>query len=329
MKKLISIVVPVFNEEGNIFLFYERICASLRSEEATYDFEFVFTDNHSADMTFPLLQELSRRDKRVRAYRFSRNFGFQRSILSGYRLARGDAAVQIDCDLQDPPEVICALLRKWEEGFAVVYGIRAKRPEFIVMRLLRKAFYRLVDFLAEDRLPHDAGDFRLIDRRVLDVVRRVNDAQPYLRGLIAGIGFSQTGVVYNRDARQAGKSKFGLLSLFSFAIDAIANHSIVPLKLASLAGLGITLLSLVLFFFYLINYFFFGSSWPPGFTTLILTLLLLFGMNALFLGILGEYVGRMYRQLKARPNAIVEHGVEAGETLPDDRLVETNHKIGG
>lgn len=327
MKKLISIVVPVYNEEGNILRFYDQVVMALKPEADKYEFEFVFTDNHSADMTFPLLQELARKDKRVRAYRFSRNFGFQRSILSGYRLARGDAAVQIDVDLQDPPRIIRDFLRQWEAGYAVVYGIRAKRPELFLLRCLRKGFYRTVDFLAEDRLPHDAGDFRLIDRRVLDVVCRINDAQPYLRGLIAGLGFSQTGVVYDRTARQAGHSKFGLLSLVTFAIDAVANHSIMPLKLASLAGLFITILSLAGFFFYLINYFFFGSGWPPGFTTLILTLLLLFGMNALFLGIMGEYVGRMYHQLKARPNAIVEEAIEAGTTLEIRQLTDVNDKI--
>ncbi|HWT99118.1 MAG TPA: glycosyltransferase family 2 protein [Terriglobales bacterium] len=327
MKKLISIVVPVYNEEGNVRRLYDRVTAALKGEQDKYDFEFVFTDNHSEDLTFSLLQEMAQQDSRIRAYRFSRNFGFQRSILSGYRLARGDAAVQIDCDLQDPPEIIPAFLRKWEEGFSVVYGIRAMRPESILMRGARRFFYRLVDFLADDRLPHDAGDFRLIDRRVLDVVTRINDTQPYLRGVIAGAGFAQTGVTYDRDERRAGKSKFGFQDLVGLALDAIANHSIVPLKLASLMGLSITLISLLGFFYYLFTSLFMGSSWPRGFATLILVLLFLSGMNALFLGVIGEYLGRIYHQIKVRPNAIVENAIEEGENLSQSsQLAEINRK---
>ena len=232
MKKLISIVIPVYNEEANIRRLHGRLQSALAGIEKTYELEFVFTDNHSEDMTFPLLQELAREDARVRAYRFSRNFGFQRSILSGYRLARGAAAVQIDCDLQDPPEIIPEFIKKWEEGFHVVYGVRMRRPEPFTLRLARKAFYRLLDTLADEHLPHDAGDFRLVDRRVLDVVTGINDANPYLRGMIAGTGFSQVGVTYDRDKRTAGESKFGFRDLVRLALDAIANHSVVPLKLA-------------------------------------------------------------------------------------------------
>lgn len=327
MKKLISILVPVYNEEGNVQRLYDRVTSALSAEADKYDFEFVFTDNHSEDLTFELLREIARKDPRVRAYRFSRNFGFQRSILSGYRLARGDAAVQIDCDLQDPPEVIPAFLRKWEEGFAVVYGIRRRRPETVWMRSARKFFYRLVDFLAEDELPHDAGDFRLIDRRVLDIVKQINDAQPYLRGVIASAGFGQTGVPYDRDERKTGKSKFGLLDLVALALDAIANHSIVPLKIASLMGLCITLLSLLGFVYYFLTSFFFGSSWPRGFATLVLVLLFLSGMNALFLGVIGEYIGRIYHQIKLRPNAIVEAAIEGELGSADDRLRSINREV--
>jgi len=327
MKKLISIIVPVYNEEGNVQRLLDRVTSALKSEEEKYDFEFVFTDNHSEDLTFTLLQEMALKDSRIRAYRFSRNFGFQRSILSGYRLARGDAAVQIDCDLQDPPEIIPAFLRKWEEGFAVVYGIRAKRPESFLMHSARRFFYRLIDFLADDKLPHDAGDFRLIDRRILDVVTRINDTQPYLRGVIAATGFAQTGVVYDRDERLAGKSKFGLLDLVELAVDAIANHSVIPLKLASLMGFCITVASLLGFFYYLVTSLFLGSTWPRGFATLILVLLFLSGMNALLLGVIGEYIGRIYHQIKVRPNAIVEAAVEKHQEVSRADLDSINSDV--
>ncbi|HVJ42747.1 MAG TPA: glycosyltransferase family 2 protein [Dongiaceae bacterium] len=327
MKKLVSVVVPVYNEEGNVQRLMDRVTSALKSEEDRYDFEFVFTDNHSQDLTFTLLQEMAFKDSRIRAYRFSRNFGFQRSILSGYRLARGEAAVQIDCDLQDPPEIIPTFLRKWEEGFAVVYGIRAKRPESLLMQNARRFFYRLVDFLADDRLPHDAGDFRLIDRCVLNIVTRINDTQPYLRGVIASAGFAQTGVIYDRDERRAGKSKFGLLDLVELAVDAITNHSVIPLKLASLMGVLITVASLLGFVYYLLTSLFLGNSWPRGFATLILVLLFLSGVNALFLGVIGEYIGRIYHQIKVRPNAIVEAAIEQRQDIPREGLDSINSDV--
>lgn len=329
MKKLISIVIPVYNEEANIRRLHARLSSALAKVEERYDLEFVFTDNHSEDMTFPLLQELAREDARVRAYRFSRNFGFQRSILSGYRLARGAAAVQIDCDLQDPPEIIPEFIRKWEEGFHVVYGIRMRRPESFFLRGCRKFFYRLLDALADEHLPHDAGDFRLVDRKVLDVVTGINDANPYLRGMIAGTGFSQTGVPYDRASRTGGESKFGFRDLVRLALDAIANHSVVPLKLASLAGVGITILSFLAAAFWLVNYVFFGDTWPRGFATLVITVLFLSGMNALFIGIIGEYVGRIYQQVKTRPAAVIEEAVEEKAALEDSRIAEINARVRG
>ena len=193
-KKLVSVVVPVFNEEENVARLHAAVTETMAPLGERYDWEFVFTDNHSSDRTFELLEGLAKQDPRVRAFRFSRNFGFQRSIWTGYALARGDAAVQLDCDLQDPPGLIPEFLRLWEQGYKVVYGIRRSRPEGWWINLYRKVFYRLIDFLSEDDLPKDAGDFRLVDRRVLDELRLIHDQQPYLRGSIAALGFRQIGV---------------------------------------------------------------------------------------------------------------------------------------
>ena len=187
-RKLISICVPVYNEEDNIRPLYERVRTVMSQLEQRYDYEVLFTDNRSEDRTFERLATLALEDKRVRVIRFSRNFGFQRSILANYVNARGAAAVQLDCDLQDPPELIVEFLRRWEEGYAVVYGVRGNRPaENPFLFGLRRFFYRLIDALSEDTLPHDAGDFRLIDRRVIEELRHVRDQQPYLRGLIAAM----------------------------------------------------------------------------------------------------------------------------------------------
>ena len=218
-KPLISIVVPVYNEETNILPFYAAVTAVTDQLAASFDFEFVFTDNHSLDSTFALLQQLAAQDSRVHAFRFSRNFGFQRSIMTGYTRARGDAAIQLDVDLQDPPELIANFIEEWQAGADVVYGVRIKRQESWIINVQRVIFYRLIDRLSEEKIPVDAGDFRLISRRVIDPLNRLPKtpiptcAEPSPR-----IGFEQVGIEYAR-SRPAihGESKFPFSKLMSLA----------------------------------------------------------------------------------------------------------------
>lgn len=305
-KCLISICVPVFNEERNIEPLYEALVPVLEMVSDRYDFEIIFTDNHSTDSTVQVLERLVLRDRRVRAIRFSRNFGFQRSILTGYMNARGAAAVQIDCDLQDPPTLIPEFIRQWENGYQVVYGIRTTRKESWWLNATRKFFYRLIDSLSEDELPLDAGDFRLVDRRVLDELQRIEDSQPYLRGTIAALGFNQLGVPYERQERRHGESKFSFGELVALALDGILNHSVVPLRIATYLGLTISVATLLAILVYLVGRIFFGQNWPPGFASTVILILGSLSLNALFLGIIGEYLGRIYRQVKKRPLTIVE-----------------------
>lgn len=305
-KKLISLIIPVFNEEDNIFPLYEAVAPIIKCCEDKYDFELVFTDNHSVDGTFNKLSELRELDPRIRVFRFSRNFGYQKSILTGYLKARGDALIQLDCDLQDPPNLIPEFIKHWEEGCAVVYGVRQSRRENALLHYARKLFYRLADYLSEDDLPVDVGDFRLIDRKVVDVLRQVDDAQPYLRGMIAAMGFRQHGIPYHRGGRERGKSNFRFKDLVGLALDGILNHSTVPLRLATFFGAGVSILTVLAIFGYSVGKLFFGSSWPAGFTTLTVLMLAGISVNALFLGIIGEYLGRIYQQVKRRPLVIVE-----------------------
>jgi glycosyltransferase involved in cell wall biosynthesis len=320
-KPLISICVPVFNEERNIRPVYDALVTTLAEVNEQYEFEFLFTDNHSSDRTFEVLAELASVDPRVRAIRFSRNFGFQRSILTAYNNARGDAAVQIDCDLQDPPSLIIEFLRKWQSGYQVVYGVRTTRKESWGMSTTRKIFYRLIDSLSDDPLPHDAGDFRLIDRRVLDQLLKFDDYQPYLRGAIAALGFEQIGIPYSRAERHYGESKFSFGELIGLALDGILNHSVVPLRIATYLGLLISLLTFLGIVGYGIGRVVFGANWPPGFATVIMLILGSLSLNALFLGIIGEYIGRIYRQVKNRPLTIIERELGcdvACEDKPDN-----------
>lgn len=311
MPKLLTILIPVYNEAGNVENAYARVMAALEPLSDRYDFEILFTDNHSTDGTFENLERLATRDPRVRVLRFSRNFGFQRSILTGYRHARGDAAIQLDCDLQDPPELIEEFVSRWEKGHKVVYGVRKKRREGRLISTTRRVFYWLIDRLSEYDLPRDAGDFRLVDRRILDELQTLDDNQPYLRGSIAGMGFEQSGVEYDRDARRWGESKFSLSQLMGLAMDGILNHSVLPLRIATFAGLFFSLLSVFGMIFYLLAKIFFGHTLPAGFTTITILVLLTMGLNALFLGIIGEYLGRIYKQVKKGPITIIEAELNA------------------
>jgi glycosyltransferase involved in cell wall biosynthesis len=322
-RKLISIVIPVFNEEANIEPLYAALNPVLDQLKAQYDFELLFTDNHSTDGTFDILRRLSLKDMRLRVLRFSRNFGFQRSIYTGYIHAQGDAAVQIDCDLQDPPEMILEFVKKWEEGYQVVYGERSKRQESWTMNVIRKIFYRLIDLLSEDELPYDAGDFRLVDRRVLDVLKQIDDYQPYLRGTIATLGFNQIGIPYNRNERKLGVSKFSMAQLLGLALDGILNHSVVPLRLATAIGFIVSVTTFMGTAVYLLGKIVLGKPWPPGFTTLVVLILGSLSLNALFLGIIGEYLGRIYRQVKKRPLTIIECEINSISTLPAENPAES------
>lgn len=305
-KPLISLVVPVYNEADNLPLFYPAVRSVIDPLTERYDFEFVFTDNHSTDATPELVMELARQDGRVRGYRFSRNFGYQRSILTAYLRSEGDAAIQLDCDLQDPPELIPIFLEKWQAGSDVVYGIRRSRLEARRWSYARKVFYWLVDTLSEDPIPRDAGDFRLISRRVIEELRRIADTQPYLRGTIATLGFQQTGIPYDRRARAVGDSKFSFRDNIMLALDGVVNQSVVPLRMATYVGMFVAAATVLAILGYLIAHYTTGFRAPAGFTTTTILILASLGINAMLLGIIGEYLGRMYLQMKNRSLSIVE-----------------------
>ncbi len=306
MKKKISIIVPVLNEEENIFNFYEVVTKTMADLSDKYNYEIIFTDNHSGDTTFELLKELHKKDSRVLAYRFSRNVGYQHSILAGYLKATGDAVIQLDCDLQDPPELISTFLDLWESGYQVVYGIRKGRKENFILHAARRIFYKVTNWLAEDELPVDAGDFRLIDREVVEVLRITDHAQPYLRGTIASIGFKQIGVEYNRNVREHGESKFTFSKLVGLAMDGIFNHSILPLRLSTFFGLSVIIVTLIGIVTYVVLRLFYNVEWPAGFTTIVVLNLISLGVNALFFGIIGEYIARIYKQVKKSHFVVVE-----------------------
>ncbi len=317
---LISIVVPVLNEDQNILRLYETVQNTTQPISDRYRFEFLFTDNHSTDGSFDILTGLAAKDPRVRVLRFSRNFGYQASIMTGYLNASGDAVIQLDCDLQDPPAMILEFVRKWEQGYQVVYGVRKVRKEGFWITAMRKVFYRILNALSEHRLPLDAGDFRLVDRCIVEQLRSIDDATPYLRGLITTLGFRQIGIPYDRDARVAGESKFSFSDLLKLAIDGILNHSTMPLRLATYCSQIIFCAAVLVMAVYCAARMTVGQDWPAGFTTLIVLVLVSTSLNALFFGIMGEYIGRIYRQVKKQPLTIVESRLN----VPADHSANTH-----
>lgn len=321
-KNLISIIVPVFNEEENVPILYAAVKKELEKISDEFDHEFIFTDNRSTDATFSALREIARTDPKVRAARFSRNFGYQKSIYTGFCLAQGNLAVEIDCDLQDPPELIHAFIAKWKEGYEVVYGVRIKRKENPLMNLVRKVFYQLINLLSEDELPLDAGDFRLVDRKVLQQLKQIHDASPYLRGAIASLGFNQLGVPYERNERKRGRAKFNLKGMTSLALDGILNHSVIPLRVATFTGIMVSLG--LIFYFIVLSIFtlFFGLEWPRGFATMSVLILISISLNAIFLGVIGEYLGRIYRQIKKYPMTVIDQTINLEGDLEKDTGVE-------
>ncbi|MDD8038558.1 MAG: glycosyltransferase family 2 protein [Acidobacteriota bacterium] len=319
-RKLVSVIVPVYSEEKIIPEFYRRTTSVLDKLAGRYDHEILFVDDGSRDGTAALLRDLCRNDPRVKAVFLSRNFGHQFAITAGLDHVRGDAAVIIDGDLQDPPEVIPEMINKWEEGNKVVFGIREKRRGENVFKLLTaKIFYRLIRLLSDIRIPVDAGDFRLLDRRVVLALRNVREENRYLRGLVSWTGFAQVGVSYRRDPRFAGKTKFTLKKMVRFAFDGILSFSDKPLKITAYIGFLITLASFLMAGRVLIGKIRHPEVLVSGWTSLILAVLFIGGIQMISLGILGLYLGRQYREVKKRPLYIVadtanlgEDGAEAG-----------------
>ncbi|NNC51858.1 MAG: glycosyltransferase family 2 protein [Erythrobacter sp.] len=304
-RTLVSVLVPAFNEEDNVERAYKAIVNTFE-RLPDYDYEIIFTDNHSTDRTFSILEGLARQDPRLKVIRFSRNFGYQRSLLCGYKAATGACSIQLDCDLQDPPSLIPEMLKLWRMDHQVVYGIRRSLPDGFIVRLLRRGFYRLISKISDDDLTINVGEYRLCDRRILDELRKGEDTTPYLRGLISSMGFSQIGIEYDRADRVAGESKFPFKSMVSLAVDGLLNHSLLPLRLASYAGIIVGLVSMIVSFVYILGRVFFGQAWPAGFATTTILLLMSISINAIFMGILGEYIGRLFIQSRTDADPIIE-----------------------
>ncbi len=302
-RKLVSVVVPCYNEQEVLTHTHERLSRVMQN--CGHDYEIVYIDDGSKDRTALLLREIQACDDHVRVIFLARNFGHQIAVTAGLDYANGDAVVLIDADLQDPPEVIPEMIAKWREGYEVVYGVRATRDGETAFKLwTARAFYRLINALSEVPLPLDTGDFRLIDRKAVLALRRMREHHRLLRAMTTWIGFRQYALPYDRAKRFAGESKYPMRKMIALALDGIVSFSIVPLRLVTLIGLALSILSVV-GIAYAVILRLITDIWVPGWTLLFISSLLIGGMQFIFLGIIGEYVGRIYGEVKERPLFLV------------------------
>ncbi|HKF52525.1 MAG TPA: glycosyltransferase family 2 protein [Candidatus Acidoferrales bacterium] len=300
----LSVVVPCLNEQEVICDTHRRLTATL--ERAQLRFEIIYVDDGSTDSTSDLLRELQEQDSRVRVVRFSRNFGHQVAITAGLEHASGDAVAIIDADLQDPPEVILEFLQKWMEGYDVVYGVRSEREgETAFKRWTAKVFYRLIGKLSETPIPLDTGDFRLMDRKVVEALLSMPERDRFVRGMVSWLGFSQIAVPYRRAARAAGATKFSLFKMLRFATDGIVSFSISPLRVATWIGFAASGLAIVGIVLALLEQWFGVTGLVKGWTSTFIAVLFMGGVQLICLGIIGEYVGRVYGESKRRPLYVV------------------------
>ena len=305
MKKIISVIVPVFNEYESIPFFYEKMKSVLEKLE-DYDSEIIFINDGSTDGSISAIDCLISRDDRVGIISLSRNFGKELAMTAGMDYAIGDAIAIFDVDLQDPPELLLNFVSEWERGYDVVYAKRIKRNgETWLKKFTATLFYKVIGKLSKVIIPRDTGDCRLMSRRVIDQLTRLREQHRFMKGLFAWVGFSSVAVEYERDARLAGESKFNYWRLWNFALEGITSFTIAPLKISMYLGFATAIISAVFGVWIIFKTIFWGEA-VRGYPTLIVTVLILGGVQLFFIGILGEYIGRIFGETKNRPLYIVE-----------------------
>jgi glycosyltransferase involved in cell wall biosynthesis len=303
-RKKIAIVIPAYNEEDNVEIAYKRLKEVLDS--TNYDYELIFVDDGSKDNTLSKLLELYEKDKKVKVISLSRNFGKEIALSAGLDYVDADAVIPFDVDLQDPPEVIPKLIAKFEEGYDVVNAVRIKREgETFLKRFTSKAFYKIINILSDIEIPQDVGDFRLISKAALNAIKQIRERKRFMKGIFAWVGFKTTSVYYERAPRYAGKTKWNYFKLINLAIEGITSFSIAPLRLASLLGLFVSFVAFLYAMWIIIQKLVYGNP-VKGYPSIMVAILFLGGVQLITIGIIGEYVGRIYEEVKQRPLYIVK-----------------------
>jgi glycosyltransferase involved in cell wall biosynthesis len=311
----LSIVVPLFNEENNVDQFFQRLLPVLESQHLIY--EVICINDGSTDGTLERLLSYHRNNPQIKLINLSRNFGKETALTAGLHYSCGRAVILLDADLQDPPELIKDLLAEWREGYDVVYAVRRKRHgEPLMKRLTANLFYRVINLFSETPIPRNTGDFRLLDRRVVEVLNQIPERTRFMKGLFAWVGFKQTGIIYDREPRHLGKTKWNFWNLWNYALDGITLFSTSALKMWSYLGVGISLLAFVYAMFLIIRTLILGRD-VPGYASIMVALLFLGGLQLISLGVIGEYLGRVYAEVKRRPLYIVSESYGFEKTEDD------------
>lgn len=315
----ISVVVPLYNEELNIDYLFERLLSVLSRLDMSY--EIVCVNDGSKDNTIGCLIEHHHQNSRIKVVNLSRNYGKEIALSAGLDYANGNAVIPIDADLQDPPELIAELVEKWHEGYDVVYATRRSRQgESWVKRFTANVFYRIIDGLSQVPIPRNTGDFRLLDRRVVDALKQMPERTRFMKGLFAWVGFKQTSVIYDRPSRYKGETKWNYWKLWNFAIDGITSFSFLPLKVWSYIGLLVAIPSFFYASFLVIRTLIYGIDFP-GYASIMVAVLFLGGVQLVSLGVLGEYLGRVYEEVKGRPLYLVResYGFDSNQAVSKER----------
>ena len=306
----VSLIVPVYNEEDVLDAFLER--TSQVMADTNLEYEYIFVNDGSRDATLPMLVERSRQNPRIRVLNLSRNFGKEAALTAGIDHIRGNVLIPMDVDLQDPPELITDFVKKWREGYDIVYGVRTARDDDgYIKRKTASWFYGFFNWLSSTHIPDNAGDFRLVDERAIEVLRQLPERNRFMKGLFAWVGFPSIGVPYERPARAAGRTKWNLRKLWNFALDGLFSFSTVPLRVWSYVGVIVSLVAFIYASYIVIRVLAFGID-VPGYASLLTVVLFLGGIQLLSLGIIGEYLGRLFIETKGRPIYIVQDVFEGG-----------------
>lgn len=312
-KKLVTILVPAYNEQEVLHLLYDRL-EKLMNENTNYDFEVLLVNDGSKDKTFEIMQELRKKDKRFCYLNLSRNFGKETAMIAGLDYCKGDAVVIIDADLQDPPELIPEMIKYWEEGYDDVYAKRKSREgETWLKKFTSKMYYRVLQGFTRIEIQKDTGDFRLLDRRCVEALKSMRENQRYTKGLFSIIGYNKKEILYDRDPRAAGQTKWNYGKLIDLSIDGITSFTTSPLRWAALIGCGVSVIGFVYMLYIIIKTIVTGID-VPGYASLMVVILFLGGIQLIFLGIIGEYLGRTFNESKHRPLYFVERYNETKET---------------
>jgi len=323
---MLSIIIPVYNEEDNLLYLYQEIQKTL--DKAKISFELIFVNDGSKDRSLEIIKQLSMCDARVRFASFSRNFGHEAASSCGFRMARGKAAVLIDADMQDPPEMIPKMFSKWQQGYEVVYAHRLSRDgESFFKKFSSRIFYRFINLLSDTKIPVDVGDFRLVDRKVVDAFNQLTERSRFVRGLFSWVGYNQTFIEYERLPRKGGEPKYNWLKLLLLSIDAIFGFSLVPLRLCIICGISAIVFSFITACKIIFERLFLDLE-IPGYALLTAGMFFLGGVQLSFLGVLGEYIGKIFKEVQGRPLYIVKERSDNGFYNVSELVISQDSKVG-